>query len=258
MTPPVRSTTGAELPTLVSALLGAHPERAVVRPELLHGFEAQLAAIRHSEPVVDWCGVNERRVDVMVTTRDDQYRIVYFTTDGRIIEALSVFRRPARFDGLEGGRAVLVNGPSGSGKSSLLTAIAAASDAPWVLFDEPVIGAVRQEYLIWRDRAPSLHVGFLDAIAALARRGNLVALSVAGHPAPAIDAAFVGVTVVRVGLDCELQTLLERERGREERWGGLAADSVSAHEGWRYDARFDTGRLPAATIAEDVLRLLNA
>ena len=70
----------------------------------------------------------------------------------------------------------MVNGPSGAGKSSVLDALAEASELPWVVFDEPVLGVVRQPYLIWRERAPVLHRGFLAAIAALARQGNVVAL----------------------------------------------------------------------------------
>ena len=239
------------------SLLSSNPERTIGGSEVLRGVETQLAAIRAGDPVVEWWGVNERRVDLVVSTSLDQYRIVYFTDDGRNIEALSVFRRPPHFGGVEGGRAIVVNGASGSGKSSVLTAVAARSDVPWVLFDEPVTGAVAQEYLIWRDRAPALHLGFLDAIAALARRGNLVAFSAAGHPAGVIEAAFEGVVVVRVGLDCEQPTLLERERGRDGRWGGLAAGSTSVHDGWSYDARFDTGRLLPDTIADELLRLLD-
>jgi chloramphenicol 3-O-phosphotransferase len=158
---------------------------------------------------------------------------------------------------VEGGEVVVVNGPSGAGKTSVLSALAEVSDQPWVLFDEPVIGSVDQAYLIWRDQAPVLHAGFLGAIAALARRGNLVAVAAAGHPAELVSRAFENLVVVRVGLDCDMSTLRARERGRAGRWGGLAADSMSVHNGWTYDARFDTTRLMAATIAGSVLDLVN-
>ena len=188
----------------------------------------------------------------------DQYRIVYFTDDGLTVESLSVLRRPPQFDGLDGGLAVVVNGPSGAGKSSLLRAIADASDLPRVLFDEPVMGVVDQPYLVWRDRAPQLHRGFLDAMAALARRGNVVALAAAGHPAGVVDEAFHDVRMLRVGLDCDTATLLERERGREGRWGGLVEASLPVHDGWHYDLRFDTARRPATEIAVDVLAWLSS
>jgi chloramphenicol 3-O phosphotransferase len=89
----------------------------------------------------------------------------------------------------------------------------------------------------------------------LARSGNLVAFSAGGHSAPAIDEALRGVDVVRVGLDCDLETLRVRELGREGRWGGLADEgSMSDHGGWRYDLRFDTTRSTPAEIAVEVLR----
>jgi chloramphenicol 3-O-phosphotransferase len=238
-------------------LLGERqPGRVVERSQILESAEDELAPIRASNPVVEWFGVNERRVDAVVSTADDEYRIVYFTADGETVDALSVFRRPPRFEGVAGGRVVVVNGPSGSGKSTLLMALVDHSPLPWVVFDEPAIGLVDQAYLIWRDRAPQLHRGFLDAIAALARRGNLVGLSAAGHPAAAIDEAFDGLAVLRVGLDCDVPTLSERERGREGRWGGIVAASRSVHDGWRYDARYDTARQSTATIVGEVLRLI--
>jgi len=250
---------GPEPPALLGALLGGRRLADLTgRAELGPDVADQLAAIRAASPVVDWFGVNERRVDAVVSTADgEQYRIVYLTSDGEHLDAVSIFRRPPVYDGVAGGRVVVVNGPSGSGKSSLLTALADCSGGrPWVLFDEPVMGAVDQGYLIWRDRAPVLHRGFLDAIAALARRGNLVGLSAAGHPPAVIDDTFRGVAVVRVGLDCDVPTLLARERGREGRWGGLVAASLGVHEGWRYDARYDTAHVPPETIARDVLRLV--
>jgi chloramphenicol 3-O-phosphotransferase len=71
-----------------------------------------------------------------------------------------------------------------------------------------------------------------------------------------IDDAFDGVEVVRIGLDCDLDTLVQRERGREGRSGGLAAASITDHDGWRYDARFDSSQLSATVIARHVLTLL--
>jgi chloramphenicol 3-O-phosphotransferase len=117
-----------------------------------------------------------------------------------------------------------------------------------------VIGAVDQSYLICRARAPNLHRVFLEAIAALAQAGHRVALSAAGHPAAHIDEAFDGVATFRVGLDCAVDTLLERERGREGRWGGLAAASLAVHDGWHHDTRFDTAALTPPAIASEILR----
>ena len=73
-----------------------------------------------------------------------------------------------------------------------------------------------------------------------------------------IDAAFDGVAVVRVGLDCDVPTLQQRERRRDGRWGGLVEASLGVHDGWGYDARFDTTKSSAETIAAAVLRLVDA
>jgi chloramphenicol 3-O-phosphotransferase len=210
--------------------------------------------VRSGHPTVSWFGVNAQRVDAVVDAGRDQYRIVYFTDDGVRPKSLAVFRRPPPLDTVDGGQVVVVNGPSGAGKSSVLAALADMSNRGWVLFDEPVMGAVDQSYLVWRDRAPRLHRGFLVAMAALARSGNRVALSAAGHPAALIDEVFDGVPTLLIGLDCDADTLLERERGRDGRWGGIAAASMSVHEGWPYDARFDTATASPEDIAAEILR----
>ena len=96
-----------------------------------------------------------------------------------------------------------------------------------IVFDEPFFGDVAREYLIWWQQAEGLHRGYVDAIAALARAGNLVATSVAGLPRAWFDDAFTGVRVVRVGLDTDLATLQTREQHRTDVAGGLAAASFN-------------------------------
>ena len=246
-----------DLPRLADALLRGGPLVESLRSAALRpGVERAVAEIRSGNPEVVWWGRNGDRVDLTVRTAGDEWRIVYFTSDERRIDDLSIFQRPPVFDGVSGGCAVIVNGPSGSGKSSVLEQIAARSRQPWVIFDEPVVGSVDQGYLIWRDRADVLHRGFIDAIAALARRGNLVALSAAGHPQHTFDAAFEGVHVLRVGLDCDLPTLLAREHRRPGRWGGLAAGSVNDHDGWTYDLRLDAVDNSADEVADRILATL--
>src|SRR5262245_45517296 len=137
--------TDRPLPELARHLLGDGPLDPM--------WPAEIAEIRAGSPVVTWFGVNDSastsRVDIVVVTGDDEWRVVYFTRDGATADSIAVFRRPPRFDGIVGGCAVVVNGPSGAGKSSVLRAIADASPLPWVLFDEPMFGDVAQPYLIW-------------------------------------------------------------------------------------------------------------
>jgi hypothetical protein len=137
----------------------------------------ELAPLRaHADVLVRSVAVNGHRVDVVAAAGDHEWRVVFGTTDMVTTEWVHVFARPAQFDGVTGGRVVVVNGPSSSGKSTLLGALRDESAEPWVIFDEPMFGGVRSEYLIWPERAPLLHDGFLKGIASLARTGNLVAL----------------------------------------------------------------------------------
>ncbi len=135
----------------------------------------------------------------------------------------------------------------------MLRAIQSTSSLPWVVFDEPMFGTVNVEYLIWRETAESLHRGFLDGIAALARAGNYVAVASGGHPAALFDAVFIEVPMVRIGLDCDTDELERRERQRNDVPAGLALASPAIHEGWQYDLRFDTTKTPADEMAAAAL-----
>lgn len=203
-----------------------------------------LGSAARSQAPIDWIGVNGERVDAVLTAGDSQWRVVFGCSTDTAIDWLDVYERPPLAAGVPGGRAVLVNGASGAGKSTLMRAMQQVATGPFVVFDEPEhVGTVQPEYLIWRDRAPALHRGYLDAIAALARAGNHVALPAAGHPQAEFVAAFAGVPIHAVGLRCELGVLVARER-RSGRWGGIAAQSVGVHDGWTYDVEFDTTDAP--------------
>lgn len=230
---------------LVSPVVDAEAVRAVVAP---------LAAEEHL--VVDRITTNERRVDVELRSGGREWWLVYFVNRARQVETVVVHERPPMFDGVPGGLAVIINGPSGAGKSSLMGAVVDADPRPWVMFDEPWLGTVRQPYLIWRDVAPGLHEGFLRGIAALASTGNLVILSAGGVSFAAVREAFEDVPLLVVGLDCPLDILLERERGREGRRAGLAESSLDAHDGWTYDLAVSTAVTSPSELAQRVLAAL--
>lgn len=202
---------------------------------------------------VRWVAVNESRVDAGLTGSGREWRLVATVDDRTRIQELWVHEKPTHFDGVPGGRIVVLNGPSGSGKSSVMTAMMEMADTPWVVFDEPWLGTVAQPYLIWRDVSPTLHAGYLSGIAALAGAGNQVALSSGGLSYADVRTAFANLATTYVGLDCPLEVLLERERGRPGRWGGLAEASIGDHADWTYDLRFDTSTSSPAEVAMQVL-----
>ncbi|MGQ0431503.1 MAG: phosphotransferase-like protein [Microthrixaceae bacterium] len=202
---------------------------------------------------VGWISVNVDRVDAGLTGSGREWRLVTTAEDNTRIAEAWVHEKPRPFAGVPGGRIVVLNGPSGSGKSSVMTAMLDQGDTPWVMFDELVVGAVAEPYLIWRDASPTLVDGYLAGIAGLAGAGNQVVLSSGGVPFAEIRDAFSNVATTYVGLDCPLDVLLERERGRPGRWGGLAEASAGIHAGWNYDVRFDTTTSLPTDIAQHVL-----
>ena len=45
---------------------------------------------------------------------------------------------------------------------------------------------------------------------------------------------------IYVGLDGSLAVLVQRQLAQVDKFGGLAEESMSIHDGWRYDLRIDT------------------
>jgi len=251
----------AEVATeLFRGLVGDRP-----LPELLRACSdaaresASVEALRAaSDLVIRSVAVNGPRVDVVASAGDDEWRVVFGSEDGQLVDWVSVFRRPVPFTGVIGGRAVVANGASSSGKSTMLAALQRDSDLPWVVFDEPFFGNVPIEHLIWREQSQVLHRGFLDAIAALARAGNLVAVAAGGWPAQMFDEAFDGVPTIFVGLVAAPDELARRERTRRDVPGGHALASLDVHEGWTYDLTFDTTAHRAEEIARRVREAVDA
>ena len=200
----------------------------------------KLRPLGRAGAVIESIAGGDERIDAVVTAMGTEARVVFARSSAGVVSWLDVYLRPERFDGVSGGRLIVVNGPSGAGKSTLMRALQSVATFPLVVLDEPEhIGTVQPGYLIWRDRAPSLHRGYLAAVATLARAGNHVAVSAAGHRFHELMGTFEGVPAVTVGLTCEFQVLQERER-RTGRWAGIAAASVGVHDGWIYDLEFDT------------------
>ncbi len=127
-----------------------------------------------------WLGRNVDRIDVRLRDADGREHHVVATEDHPGLSIVLVFSEPAQVP-VQAPVVVVVNGPSGSGKSTLLRSIAEVSEVPWVTFDEPILGTTDQPLLVWPERSPQLHDGFLDGIVAVAAAGNAVAVAAAGH-----------------------------------------------------------------------------
>jgi len=67
-----------------------------------------------------------------------------------------------------------------------------------------------------------------------------------------MDVVFAGVPTFRVGLDCDVDTLLQSEWRRAGRWGGLVTASLDVHEGWSYDTGLDMTALSPEAIATEI------
>jgi chloramphenicol 3-O phosphotransferase len=247
---------------LVQSLLAAVRRHAPIRPFLADTADEaavvrQLGAIATSpgaqpgEPLVDG-----RRVDVPVSDDDGRewWMVLQLTADSTPrVEAVSVFERPAPFDGLRGGFVVVLRGPSSSGKSSLMTAFCDLAETPWLAFDEPIVGRLPLRFAIWPDASGPIGQGFFGALGALARTGNQVITSSGTHPQQQFRSALIDVPTLFVGLECPPALLLERERSRSDRWAGATEESLARLDSWDYDLRIDTSAHGPAAAARRLL-----
>ena len=189
-------------------------------------IEAGLGPLLGDHFSIDSVAGNDSRIDAVVTSAVGVARVVFGRDEAGLLTWLRTYMKPARFAGVPGGRVVVVNGPSGSGKSTLMGSLQSVASFPLVVLDEPEqIGTVQPGYLIWRETAPALHQGYLAAIGALAGAGNHVTLSAAGHTYNEIVNGLQRIELIRVGMRCDFDVLVDRER-RTGRWAGIATESL--------------------------------
>jgi chloramphenicol 3-O-phosphotransferase len=207
-----------------------------------------------TEVEIRWFGVNGSRADAEIISADGlEWRVVFMTDNASRLTGLWVFDRPAPFQGVAGGTAIVLDGAVGAGKSTLMARFAEAEDAPWVVFDEVNFGPIRTSHLIWPETCGPLYKGFLAGMAALAAEGNQIMTPSSGLPQTMFLEALGAVRTLYVGLECPLPVLMERNRGRDGRWAGLPERSHAEFgaNGWRYDLLLDSDALsPDALVAE--------
>lgn len=215
---------------------------------------AALAPVAAAQPLsVAWATMNGSRLDATVVSGEHEWWVVLAVDDdGRVREAGTV-ERPLYFPGVPGGRAIIVNGPSSVGKTTVMEAVVEVATTPWVLFDELRLGDIKSEYLIWRDRSPTLTPGFLAGMTAFAAAGNQMILSAGQRDVTLFDELRSTVPTLCVRLVCPLAVRVARQATRDDRWGGLTEESETEPDGWTYDLRFDTSTMDAVAIAKEIL-----
>jgi chloramphenicol 3-O phosphotransferase len=149
------------------------------------------------------------------------------------------------------GRIILLNGASGSGKTSIAEQLLLVLDEPWFHLPVDAINAMRSrqrtlelspadlELVLARTRA-----GFHRAVAGMAAAGNdVIADHVLSERWRLLDclAVFAAFDVVFVGVRCAPAELARRERLRGDREPGLAlAQHERVHAHGHYDLECDT------------------
>ena len=174
------------------------------------------------------------------------------------------------------GRIIVINGPSSSGKTSILRALQAMQDTPWLdMGIDRFIFMLPKRYLdrpLWDDvlgRASEaggtgqrLVWAMHHAIAAAAGTGfDILADHVLVEAAWVEECArvFAERPAYLVGIRCPLEILEERERARKDRTLGQARAQFDViHRYCRYDLEVDTSRFTPEECAAQIIARLEA
>ena len=83
-------------------------------------------------------------------------------------------------------------------------------------------------------------------------------LSAAVHSFDLIRKLTVDTPTLLVGLDCDPDTLHDRESARIDRRGGLPQSESGIHDHWTYDLRLDSALLSSRELASRVLEAVTS
>ena len=161
------------------------------------------------------------------------------------------------------GNVLLLNGPSSAGKSTVANELKRklcphGLDVVVVSIDDYMKISTDEE--IWEDDVYEIMPDMCRDVAAALGKGKWV---IVDHviTSPRIHAALLdaaaGSRVIPILVTCSLETLLERERARGDRFAGTAEASfryLYPREG--YALRIDSGKTDPASAAERVMELL--
>jgi chloramphenicol 3-O phosphotransferase len=157
------------------------------------------------------------------------------------------------------GRAILLNGASSSGKTSIGRALQEVLDGPWYFFPVDALGAMRSDIHTGSQSEIDatlrrMRKGYHRAVAALASVGNNVIMDYPLSAAWRLDDLLDVLATIRVTLVdvyCAPDELDRRERGRGDRPAGLArSQRVFGHDD--RDITVDTTSMSAHVCASAV------
>jgi chloramphenicol 3-O phosphotransferase len=174
---------------------------------------------------------------------------------------------------------IVLNGGSSSGKSTLATALQQRLEGMWLsLGVDDLIRAISHgpddtgaggsiEFgsdgsVMVHERLRQAEKAWYAGLAAIARTGaGLIVDEVfldAGLTQARLEAAFEGLIVLWVGVQCQPGIAEAREARRGDRTRGMARDQAErVHEGVRYDVVVDTTERSSAECAEAVVAVLS-
>ena len=139
---------------LLSTILQTIDAKAVGVASLNVGVASSLQPIAELDDVaITWAARNQNRIDATATASGREWWIAV-TIEGNTATSAGATERPEMFGGVEDGRAVVLNGPSSVGNSTVMNAIVERATTPWIISanDSEVVARIR-------DAVPTLVVG---------------------------------------------------------------------------------------------------
>jgi len=164
--------------------------------------------------------------------------------------------------GQQPGRAIILNGGSSAGKTTLGRLLQSALPDPWLLLgidlliwtlppemiNDPEGLSVREGVIVRGTSFLPLYAGFQTAVAALARSGVNVLLDdltlEGATDQQRWNNVLKGMEVCWIGVHCAPEVAARREAERASRLPGIARhQALTVHQGVRYDLEVDTAML---------------
>jgi len=166
---------------------------------------------------------------------------------------------------------VVLNGTSSSGKTSIARAFQELAPGVFLNFSidsilyalpPSAIARIQHGEPIEDLRYPELVRAFYACVRELAALGHDLVIDhavISQREADLLSSAVAGQRVLRVGLECPLDVLRERERARGDRRSGLAeAQHPRIHRWLEYDLTIDTAAMSAEDAARAIARTLES